>query len=162
MFKRHELGVREDHGWNCQELWLLLLWASPCLFPSCTPHTPHDWPHLLFCVGSKVSDEDWSTGQGYYENEFGDIDTDTADIGVLGMPYQVFPPLPPSNCWWETILMLVRCCTRHFSSVMWFFFCNVSIFESWLFVIFVCVLLCWSYTHTHILIHVHVYIYDRL
>ena len=41
MFKRHELGVREDHGWNCQELWLLLLWASPCLFPSCTPHTKH-------------------------------------------------------------------------------------------------------------------------
>jgi len=45
----------------------------------------------LLCVGSKISDEDWSTGQGYYENEFGDIDTDTADIGVLGMPYQVFP-----------------------------------------------------------------------
>jgi hypothetical protein len=45
----------------------------------------------LLWVGSKISDEDWSTGQGYYENEFGDIDTDTADIGVLGMPYQVFP-----------------------------------------------------------------------
>jgi len=35
-----------------------------------------------------VGDEDWAYGDGYYLNDFGDID-DMADIGVIGMPYQV-------------------------------------------------------------------------
>ena len=38
--------------------------------------------------GPMVGDEDWAYGDGYYLNDFGDID-DMADIGVIGMPYQV-------------------------------------------------------------------------
>jgi hypothetical protein len=35
-----------------------------------------------------VSDEDWAYGDGYYLNDFGDVD-DMADMGVIDMPYQV-------------------------------------------------------------------------
>ena len=39
-------------------------------------------------TGPSVSDEDWAYGDGYYLDNFGDID-DMADMGVIEMPYQV-------------------------------------------------------------------------
>ena len=45
-------------------------------------------PRRRWLAGPSTTDEDWSYGDGYYLDNFGDID-ENADIGVVEMPYQV-------------------------------------------------------------------------
>merc|ERR1712205_94270 len=65
---------------------------SPTTMLACVDGMSEECQKILEDVNSKsgptVSDEDWAYGDGYYLDNFGDID-DMADMGVIEMPYQV-------------------------------------------------------------------------
>merc|ERR1712216_319750 len=73
---------------------------SPATMLACVDGMSEECQEILNKMNSKsgpvVGDEDWAYGQGYYLDNFGDID-DGADIGLVDMPYPLGDDLLQSH-----------------------------------------------------------------